>query len=84
MITRSWKISIHMVGIGGLLGAVLALTTYHYPMDALILLCSIILIAGGLASARLWLGAHTKGQVYAGFAVGFCSVFLNIVLGIWI
>ena len=35
-----------------------------------------VLLAGILGSARVWLGRHTVGQVMAGYAVGFLSVYL--------
>lgn len=84
LITRSWKISVHMVGIGGLFGALIALTNYHYPTDATYLLGTVLLISGALASARLLLGAHDSGQVYAGFILGTCCVFATVALDVWI
>ena len=83
LISSSWKISVHMVGIGGLFGALVALTNYHYPTDATYLLGTVLLISGALASARLLLGAHDSGQVYAGFILGTCCVFGTVALGIW-
>ena len=84
LITRSWKISIHMVGIGGLFGAVVALTMYHYPMDATYVIGAILLVAGAVGTARLWLEAHTSGQVLGGFVLGASSVFFAISTGLFI
>ncbi len=75
IITRWWKISAHMTGIGGLLACAVVL---HYPMGflPLWLLCSILLLAGLLGSARIYLRCHTFGQVLAGWINGFAFVYL--------
>lgn len=69
------KISAHMVGIGGVAGAFLGLSIrLMMPFETAIY--STIAAAGIIGFARLALGAHTPGQVYAGFAVGFFSELL--------
>ncbi len=73
-----WKISIHMVGIGGLLGALLSMTL-KYGVNIHLWLLVVILVAGILGSSRLLLGAHSPKQVYAGFALG-AVVICTIVL----
>lgn len=69
VINIRWKISAHMIGIGGLVGALLCLSIlleiYITPFFILSLL-----VAGLVGSARLILKAHTPSQVYAGFAIG--------------
>ncbi len=69
VINIKWKISAHMIGIGGLVGALLCvsilLEIYITPFFILSLL-----VAGLVGSARLILKAHTQSQVYAGFAIG--------------
>lgn len=69
VINIKWKISAHMIGIGGLVGALLCvsilLEIYITPFFILSLL-----VAGLVGSARLILKAHTPSQVYAGFAIG--------------
>ena len=76
VINIRWKISAHMIGIGGLVGALLCISIlleiYITPFFILSLL-----VAGLIGSARLILKAHTSSQVYAGFAVG---VFSQIVV----
>lgn len=79
LITLRWKISAHMVGIGGGLGALAALGYLHgcavlEPMSVLIVL------AGALGTARLLASDHTPAQVYAGTALGFFSVFVTLLL----
>jgi hypothetical protein len=41
-------------------------------------LCALLLLAGALGTARLLTSDHTPGQVYAGAAVGFGSVFAAV------
>jgi membrane-associated phospholipid phosphatase len=73
LINFKWKISAHLVGIGGLTGTFYGLqfiTNQNYLWHFLIGLT----MAGIVASARLVLKAHTPAQVYAGFLLGFCCV----------
>jgi hypothetical protein len=65
-----WKISIHMMGIGGLMGLVWCLPGILYVN--ILPYFTLLLIAAGLTgTARLLRNAHTPAQVYAGFAAGF-------------
>lgn len=64
-----WKISIHMIGIGGFLGAFLGLSIV-LMLDIPFILMLIIFVAGLVGFARLKLHAHTPAQVYAGFIAG--------------
>ena len=73
MITLRWKISAHMVGIGGCLGAIVALELMH-RMGAFIPICGLVLLAGALGTARLLASDHTPLQVLAGTALGFACV----------
>lgn len=69
-----WQISAHMVGIGGMLGVLIALCYYvQMPLFTVISLC--ILFAGIIGFARLKLNAHTPSQVYAGFITGCITQF---------
>ncbi|PCI94316.1 MAG: hypothetical protein COB15_14550 [Flavobacteriales bacterium] len=69
IINIRWKISAHMIGIGGLTGALLCISmlleVYITPY-----LVYALLIAGLIGSSRLILKAHTPLQIYVGFAVG--------------
>lgn len=76
-ITLRWKISVHMVGIGGLLGALSALLVLHGTF-APIEMAFMILLAGALGTARLLTSDHTAGQVHAGAVLGFASTFLCV------
>ncbi len=74
IINIKWKISAHMIGVGGLFGALLAvslvLEVYITPYIVLTLIAS-----GLVATSRLVLNAHNQAQLYAGFLLGiFCQV----------
>jgi hypothetical protein len=77
LINLRWKISAHMVGIGGLLGALSGLLLQHGTIAPLEL-APFILVAGALGTARLLVSDHSPAQIYAGGAVGFLSTFVCI------
>ncbi|REJ80849.1 MAG: hypothetical protein DWQ44_04725 [Bacteroidetes bacterium] len=75
IINFKWKISIHMIGIGGLVGTFFGLSTFLLVDLRMAILVS-LLIAGILGTARLTLGSHTPRQIYFGFFVGFFCEYL--------
>ncbi len=68
IISKFWKISLHLLGIGGVVGVFIALQIMHG--DFLYLLLFFILLSGLLGVARIKQKAHNYAQVYAGFLVG--------------
>lgn len=78
IISYWWKISIHLVGIGGMVGFIIAFSVRLYT-DVLPYLLIAIFIAGLLASARLYSKAHKPSQVYTGFGLGFL-IMLSVML----
>ena len=68
IISKYWKISLHLLGIGGVVGVFIALQIMHG--DFLYLLLLFILLSGLLGVARIKQKAHNYAQVYAGFLVG--------------
>ncbi|MBI9039375.1 MAG: hypothetical protein JEY97_14670 [Bacteroidales bacterium] len=69
-----WKISIHMIAIGGVLGTFLGLsvlTILNIPQFIFFL----IFISGIIGFSRLKLNAHNPAQVYAGFLTGTVMMF---------
>jgi hypothetical protein len=78
-ITIWWKISIHMVGIGGVTGLLFALSQKLY-VDINWYLMGVIILAGIVAWARLALHSHKPSQVYMGFVLGSVTVALSILL----
>jgi hypothetical protein len=80
IITLAWKISTHMVGIGGLLGAVIGMSM-KFSLNLQFLIISLLLLSGLVGYARLKLRAHSHNQVYWGFALGLFSMLL-LIMGI--
>lgn len=75
IVNIKWKISIHMIGIGGLIGTLFGLSTFLL-VDLRIMIIVCLLIAGLLGVARVTLGAHRPSQIYAGFLAGFFCEYL--------
>jgi hypothetical protein len=69
IISRYWKISLHMLAIGGLTGVIFSINILFGGLTLVAILC--ILFAGILGVARLNEKAHNHAQVYIGFLVGF-------------
>lgn len=79
LISYWWKISVHMMGIGGLLGG---LTGFGLRMglDMVPELAILSVGAGVIAWSRLRLNAHTPLQVAAGLVAGITS---SVILVLW-
>jgi len=75
LISTRWQISAHSIGVGGLLGAMLAIS-YFVQIPMFGTLTAVILLAGIIGFARLRLQAHTPSQVYSGFFLGCAIQFL--------
>lgn len=74
-----WKVSIHMVGIGGLMGMIF--------LVILKLLSSIVgfllvgfLFSGVIGTSRLYLGEHNLKQIAGGYALGMITMICTIYL----
>ena len=80
VISLYWKISAHSVGISGMLGAVMGLLLKLGVMRLFYPMLILMVIAGFLLSARLYLNAHTPNQVMAGFALGLFISLLTILV----
>lgn len=70
-----WKISIHGVGIGGLIGAVMGIARVHM-INPFYLFIFLIFAAGLVATSRIILNKHTPMQVYGGICLGFICTFV--------
>ena len=81
MFVNIWKkISLHGIGVGGLIAfcAWQQATDNYWPMFILI---PAIIIAGLVGSARLIRGAHEPSEIYAGYLAGaICQVAAGLVL----
>ena len=69
IISKFWKISLHMLGVGGLIGVLVSLQYLYGGLSSMIVY--FMLIAGITAMARIYLKAHYHSQIYVGFIVGF-------------
>jgi membrane-associated phospholipid phosphatase len=78
IVNLKWKISAHMIGLGGVTGAITAISQ-KFSIDLLFVLLLLIFISGIVGWARLYLYAHKPSQVYTGFVVGFLCLFLLII-----
>ena len=76
LITIRWKISLHMLGVGGATGTFIALNYIFGGIYYFVVL--FIFLSGLLAFARLDQKAHNASQVYVGFVIGcvFQSLFI--------
>lgn len=73
MVSFFWKISIHMVSLGGFTGF-LIITSLLLRTDISWLIILAFMASGLTGSSRLILKAHTPAQVYAGFIMGISSM----------
>ena len=76
IITRRWKISLHMLAIGGASGTFLILQLLYGGV--FYVLTSSLFISGLIGYSRLDQNAHTAPQIYAGFLLGFIMMCLSI------
>ena len=70
VVSLRWKISLHMTGMGAAVALLVVMNVVGVG-TMLVPLAVAILLAGALASARLYLGCHNGAQVLAGFGGGF-------------
>ncbi|MBP5377006.1 MAG: hypothetical protein J6Y41_03470 [Bacteroidaceae bacterium] len=69
-----WKVSTHMVGMGGMVGALIAFSNLFY-FNPMWYVCALILLSGALGTSRIILRQHSLAQVIVGFIIGFvCSL----------
>lgn len=77
-----WKISAHAAAIGGLVALAFRVAVDHYALYNMnVWISVVILLAGFVMSARVYLDRHTLMQVLAGCANGFLSVYLLSMIG---
>jgi len=78
IISKFWKISLHLLGIGGVVGVFIALQIIYG--DFLYLIVFFILLSGLLGVARIKQKAHNYAQVYAGFIVGLSVELITLLI----
>jgi hypothetical protein len=79
LINLRWKISAHMMGIGGLTGAAF-MVSILLQKNFLIIICLLFACAGILGFSRLRLNSHTPAQIYVGYILGGFLTFLFLFL----
>lgn len=79
LFSLKWKISAHMIGLGGLTGLV-AMASIKLNINLYYSLLGILIASGLTGASRLYLEAHTPAQVYSGYLTGF----LIMMLCLWV
>ncbi len=80
LINTKYKISAHMVGVGGITGVLISLSVI-LKSDFIYLILASIIVAGFVGWARIKLNEHNQGQVYLGYGLGlFCQLVLFMLL----
>lgn len=82
IITFFWKISVHSAGISGAVGFIMALNVLFPHTSLLYPLLALIILAGMVMSARLYLNSHHPNEVLGGCVLGFIVSFLMIYVGV--
>ena len=81
LINLSWKISAHMIGIGGLIGGAMSISYFVERSNPYYMFMGLFIIAGLVGTSRLILKRHTLSQVIAGFLLGFMVSFVCVWIG---
>lgn len=68
LLYKNFKISLHTIGVGGLIGF-LIMFSYNYHLNLIIILAFFFILAGIIATSRLKLKAHHSKEVFSGFAL---------------
>jgi hypothetical protein len=74
------KISIHAVGMGGMIAMVMMAVLsvpYNYESNLHVLPIA-VLVAGLVGTARRVLGAHEAADIYGGYFIGFFAQFVAL------
>lgn len=74
-----WKVSTHMVGMGGLVGALNAFSIlfFYNPVWPF---CVLLLLSGVLGTSRIILRQHSLAQVLVGFGIGYVCAMVFILI----
>jgi hypothetical protein len=64
-----WKISTHMIGMGGVFGLIMGLAL-NLGIDMIFIIAIIIFLSGIVGYARLKLNSHKPAEIYSGFLAG--------------
>jgi len=78
IISKFWKISLHLLGIGGVVGVFIALQIIYGDFHYLIILFT--LLSGLLAVSRIKQKAHNYPQLYVGFLIGLGAELITLLV----
>ena len=78
-ITLRWKISVHMLAIGGVIGAMIGLSQ-RFQFNHFYVILVLFFVAGLIGYARLKTNSHNYRQVYAGFILGVIVEWIGVLL----
>lgn len=76
-----YKISMHLIALGGIAGLLLA-TSVEYSIYPFTLLAVVFMVSGIVATSRIQLKEHNLGQSLSGFLLGSVTVFTLITVSI--
>lgn len=75
LISMKWKISVHLAGIGGLIGLILALS-YKVNTDLHVILVLAVISTGILSYTRLAFNETSPTMTYSGLLLGFSAIYI--------
>ena len=79
VINAWWKVSTHMVGMGGLVGALNAFSILFF-YNPIWPVCALLLLSGVLGTSRIILRQHSLAQVLVGFGIGYLCTMTFILI----
>ena len=79
LINTRWKISTHMLGMGGLVGAYMAFSEVLY-FNPIIGISTLAILSGMVGSARIIFAKHTLLQIITGFVLGYVCQYVCVLL----
>jgi hypothetical protein len=77
LLSFKWKISAHSIGIGGLTGALIAVS-FRLNVNLEHYIIAAVIVSGIVGYSRLKLKTHEQYQIYIGWLTGFFTSFLII------
>lgn len=72
-----FKSSIHLMGMGSILMFLISLSI-HFETNVIIALSAFTFATGLVASSKLYLGTHSRGELLVGFLIGLVSQLLTL------